>query len=114
MANGAVDEKILGRMEAIICSMTPKERAKPEILTAKRKIRIANGAGTTVAEVNKVMKMQLEMANAMKRLKKMGGMKGMAAMLGRMGGGGGIEQLLGQAGGGMPSLPPGFDKFMKK
>ncbi len=112
MANGNVDEKVLGRMEAIICSMTTKERAKPELLTAKRKIRIANGAGTTVAEVNKVAKMQLEMATAMKRLKKMGGMKGMMAMMGRSGG---IEGLLGGAAGGLGGgMPPGFNKFPKK
>jgi signal recognition particle subunit SRP54 len=114
MDNGAVDEKALGRMEAIICSMTPKERSKPEILTAKRKIRIAKGAGTTVQEVNKVIKMQLEMANAMKRLRKMGGMKGMASMMAKMGangpGGGGLGGLGGLLG---SALPPGFDKFKR-
>jgi signal recognition particle subunit SRP54 len=110
MANGAIDEKALGRMEAVINSMTPKERTKPEILTAKRKIRIAKGAGTTVQEVNKVIKMQLEMANAMKKLRKMGGMKGMASMLAKMGGGGG--GLAGMLGGG--AMPPGFDKFTKR
>ena len=61
--------------------------AKPEIITAKRKIRIANGSGTTVQQVNRVLKMHQEMANAMKRLKKMGGMKGMMKMLAGMGGG---------------------------
>ncbi len=122
MANGAVDDKVLGRMEAVICSMTPKERAKPEIITAKRRIRIANGAGTTVQEVNKVLKMHVEMATAMKKLRKMGGMKGMAAMLGKMGMGGGnpmedVTKLLGGAGGGgagMGNLPPGFGKFLKR
>ena len=112
MANGAIDEKALGRMEAVINSMTPKERTKPEILTAKRKIRIAKGAGTTVQEVNKVIKMQLEMANAMKKLRKMGGMKGMASMLAKMGGGGGAGGLAGMLGGG--AMPPGFDKFTKR
>ncbi len=112
MDSGAVDGNVLGRMEAIICSMTPKERAKPELLSAKRKIRIANGAGTTVAEVNKVAKMQLEMAGAMKKLRKVGGMKGMAAMMSRMGGaGGGMAGLLGGLGGG--AMPPGFDKFKR-
>jgi signal recognition particle subunit SRP54 len=109
--SGAVDEKVLGRMEAIICSMTPKERTRPEILTAKRKIRIAKGAGTTVQEVNKVIKMQMDMATAMKKLRKMGGMKGMAAMMAKMGGGGGLGGLAGMLGGGMP---PGFDKFNKR
>ncbi len=122
MANGAVDDKILGRMEAVICSMTPKERTKPEIISAKRRIRIANGAGTTVQEVNKVLKMHMEMANAMKKLRKMGGMKGMAAMLGKMGGmpgaggmgGGGMPDFGKLLGGGQGGLPPGFDKFLKR
>ncbi|TFU01352.1 signal recognition particle protein [Polymorphobacter arshaanensis] len=116
MANGGPDDKTLGRMEAVICSMTPKERAKPDLINAKRKIRIAKGAGTTVQEVNKLMKMHQEMETAMKRLRKMGGMKGMMAMLGKMGGGaggpgGGLGGLLGGGGGG---LPPGFDKLMKR
>jgi signal recognition particle subunit SRP54 len=127
MDSGAIDERLLARMEGIICSMTLKERAKPEMLTAKRKIRIANGAGTTVQEVNKLLKMHLEMSNAMKRLRKMGGMKGMAKMLAGMGMGGGpggdgggggpagglgaLGNLLGK--GGM-NLPPGFDKFGKR
>ncbi len=116
MADGKVDDKVLGRMEAVISSMTPKERAKPEILTAKRKIRIAKGAGTTVQEVNKVIKMQMDMATAMKKLRKMGGMKGMAAMMAKMGGaggaGGGMGGLGGLLGGG--GMPPGFDKFTKR
>ncbi|GGE06815.1 hypothetical protein GCM10011529_11530 [Polymorphobacter glacialis] len=116
MDSGAMDEKVLGRMEAIIGSMTPKERAKPEILTAKRKIRIAKGAGTTVQEVNKVIKMQLDMASAMKKLRKMGGMKGMAAMMAKMGGGGGAGGLGGALSGmlGGQQMPPGFDKFTKR
>ena len=119
MAAGNVDDKVLDRMTGVICSMTPKERAKPEIITAKRRIRIANGAGTTVQEVNKVLKMHVEMATAMKKLRKMGGMKGMAAMLGRMGGAGGgmpdLGKLMGGGAGGMPgNMPPGFEKFLKR
>ncbi len=57
MASGAVDERILLRMDAMITSMTPKERAKPEIINAKRKIRVAKGSGTTVQDVNKLLKM---------------------------------------------------------
>jgi len=130
MASGAADDKVLIRMEAIISSMTPKERAKPELLNAKRKIRVAKGSGTTVQDVNKILKMHQEMANMMKKMKKMGGLKGMAAMLGKGGGlggllggggGGGMPQM--PSGGGMPglpgssapfNLPPGFDKFIKK
>ena len=114
-----VNDKTLSRLEAIILSMTPKERAKPEIIAAKRKIRIANGAGTTVQEVNKLLKMHQEMANAMKKIKKMGGMGGLMKMMGKMPGG--MAGMLGGAGGApgaMPQLPggmpPGFDKFTKR
>ena len=111
MAAGNVDDRVLIRMDAMIGSMTPKERAKPELLQAKRKIRIAKGSGTTVQDVNKLLKMHQEMAGAMKKIKKMGGMKGLGAMLGR---GGGLGGLLG-GGGGMPlGLPPGFDQIMGK
>ena len=110
MASSNVDDRVLIRMDAMIGSMTPKERSKPELLQAKRKIRIAKGSGTTVQDVNKLLKMHQEMAGAMKKIKKMGGMKGLGAMLGR---GGGLGGLLG--GGGMPQgLPPGFDQIMGK
>jgi signal recognition particle subunit SRP54 len=110
MAQSGMDDRILLRMDAIINSMTVKERVKPELLAAKRKIRIANGSGTTVQDVNKLIKMHQEMAGAMKKLKKMGGMKGLGALLGK---GGGLGGLLG--GGGMPQgLPPGFDQIMGK
>ncbi|MEM8827247.1 MAG: signal recognition particle protein [Pseudomonadota bacterium] len=125
---GVGDDRMLPRMEAIILSMTPKERAMPQVLNAKRKIRIANGAGTTVQEVNRLIKMHKEMSGAMKKIKKMGGMKGLAKMLGLGGGMGGglggpdgappdlgqIGDALGGGklgGGNMPQLPPGFDKF---
>jgi signal recognition particle subunit SRP54 len=106
------DDRLLSRMEAVILSMTPKERARPELLNARRKIRIANGAGTTVQEVNKLIKMHQEMATAMKKIRKMGGMKGLAGLIGRMGGS--IPGLGGLGGaGGMPQLPPGFDRFKR-
>jgi signal recognition particle subunit SRP54 len=135
MASGAVDEKILVRMDAMVGSMTPKERVKPELINAKRKIRIAKGSGTTVQDVNKLLKMHQEMANAMKKIKKMGGLKGLAAMFGKGGAGlgglpGGMGEMLGGPGGKMPgglpglgaggmpqlpgNLPPGFEKFLKK
>src|SRR3546814_6762818 len=72
MASGAVDDKILIHMDAMIGSMTHKERDKPALINAKRKIRIAKGSGTTVQEVNKLLKMHLEMSNAMKKIRKMG------------------------------------------
>ncbi len=122
MAQSGMDDRILVRMDAMISSMTPKERAKPELLQAKRKIRIANGSGTTVQEVNKLLKMHQEMSTAMKKIRKMGGMKGLGALFGK---GGGLGGLLGSgglpgmpgagaAGGGMPNLPPGFENLLKK
>jgi len=97
MAASGVDDKMLKRQEAIIMSMTPKERRKPDLLQASRKRRIAAGAGVDVAEVNKVLKMHRNMADMMKKIGK-GGMKGLAGMLGNMGGPGG------QGGGG--GAPP--------
>jgi len=123
----AQDSKALVHLEAMMSSMTAKERAKPELINAKRKIRIAKGSGTTVQEVNKLLKMHQEMSTAMKRLKKMGGFSKLAAMFGGggaggLGGAGGAMPDLGGAGGGLPglggsspfNLPPGFDKFSKK
>lgn len=135
MAASNMDERILLRMDAMIGSMTIKERAKPELLNAKRKIRVAKGSGTTVQDVNKLLKMHQEMATAMKRIKKMGGIKGLAAMLGKGGPGGGMGGIgnalggpamgdfMSKAGGGlpglggggeMPKLPPGFEDLLKK
>ncbi|MBO9498655.1 MAG: signal recognition particle protein [Novosphingobium sp.] len=105
MAQSGMDDKILLRMDAIIGSMTPKERERPELLNAKRKIRVANGSGTQVQDINKLLKMHQEMGRAMKQLKKMGGIKGLGALLGKGGlggmGGGGL------GGGGMPGLGGG-------
>ena len=136
---GAMDQaqnsKALVHMEAMLSSMTAKERAKPDIINAKRKIRVAKGSGTTVQEINKLLKMHQEMSTAMKRLKKMGGLGKLAAMfskggldgalggMGGLGGGGGTGGLPGAGGAGaLPglggsspfNLPPGFDKFSKK
>lgn len=57
-----IDERAIDRMQAIILSMTPQEREKPEIINSSRKKRIATGAGTTVEEVNKLLK-QFEQTN---------------------------------------------------
>ena len=103
MDASGMNDKLLVHMDAIIGSMTPKERAKPELLNAKRKIRIAKGSGMTVQDVNKLIKMHQEMAGAMKRIRKMGGLKGLAAMFGGKGGLGGG----GYMGGAMGALPPG-------
>ncbi len=104
MTSSGMDDRLLIRMDAIIGSMTPKERGKPELLQAKRKIRIAKGSGVTVQEVNKLLKMHQEMSSAMKRIKKMGGIKGLGALLGK---GGGLGDMMG-GGGGMPGIPPGM------
>ena len=130
----AQDSKALVHLEAMLSSMTAKERAKPDVINAKRKIRIAKGSGTTVQEVNKLLKMHQEMATVMKRLKKMGGLGKLAAMFGGGGsalgglgglggadGAGGLPGLGGAGAGALPgfgnspfNLPPGFDKFSKK
>lgn len=86
--SGVLEGNILGRLDAIISSMTPKERAKPDLLNAKRKIRVAKGSGTTVQEVNRLLKMHQEMANAMKKIRKMGGLGKLGALFGGGGGGG--------------------------
>ncbi|MEC8178644.1 MAG: signal recognition particle protein, partial [Pseudomonadota bacterium] len=80
MQASGMDDKVLVHMDAIMGSMTPKERANPALLNAKRKTRVAAGSGTQVQDVNKVLKMHQEMSRAMKQIKKMGGMKGLAAM----------------------------------
>jgi signal recognition particle subunit SRP54 len=118
MQASGMDDRVLLRMDAIIGSMTQKERANPALLNAKRKIRVANGSGTNVQDVNKLLKMHLEMSKAMKQIKKMGGLKGLAAMFGK----GGLDAAMPGLGGpgGMGGLPgmgaggPDLSKFLKK
>jgi len=86
MAGANVDEKVFDRQVAIINSMTKAERANPDLLNAKRRIRIANGSGTKVEDVNKLMKQHRQMADMMKKVAK-GGMGSLAGMFGgKMGG----------------------------
>ena len=92
--NSGMNDRTLLRMDAIIGSMTPKERTRPDLLNAKRKIRIAKGSGVQVQDINKLIKMHQEMERAMKQIKKMGGLKGLAAMFG----GGGLGAALGGSG----------------
>ncbi|MEC7818792.1 MAG: signal recognition particle protein [Pseudomonadota bacterium] len=101
MAASNMDDRVLLHMDAIIGSMTAKERKRPELMNAKRKKRVAAGSGTQVQDVNKVLKMHQEMGRAMKQIRKMGGLKGLGALFG---GGGGLG---GMGGGGMPGLPGG-------
>jgi signal recognition particle subunit SRP54 len=117
--SGVLEGNVLGRLDAIITSMTPRERVKPELLNAKRKIRVANGSGTTVQEVNKLLKMHQEMSTAMKKIRKMGGLGKLGALfggggMGGMGGAGGLGGLGGPGGmpsGGLPGLPGGGAPF---
>jgi signal recognition particle subunit SRP54 len=73
MANANIDDGVIKRQEAIIQSMTPKERRNAKILNGSRRRRIAAGSGTTVQEVNRVLKQHKQMAMMMKKAKKMGG-----------------------------------------
>ncbi|OKL44608.1 signal recognition particle protein [Pseudovibrio exalbescens] len=95
-----IDEKMFKRQVAIIQSMTKKERAKPELLKASRKKRIAAGAGVQVAEVNKLLKMHRQMADMMKAMGKGKGKGMLGKMMGAMGGG------MPGMGGGMPNIDP--------
>jgi len=128
MAEANIDEKMLARQEAIILSMTPFEREKPDVLKASRKRRIAAGAGVEVQEVNRLLKQFDQMRGMMKQMNKMGRKKGkkgkMPALppgmmppgagaggpalpggLGGLGGGGGLPKLPGLPGKG------GFNPF---
>ncbi len=70
-ALSAINEKDVNRIEAIIFSMTPKERSNPDIINSSRRKRIARGAGTTVEEVNNLIKQLYTMRRSMKELSKM-------------------------------------------
>jgi signal recognition particle subunit SRP54 len=72
LANANIDDRMLSRQEAIINSMTPKERRNAKLLNASRRRRIAEGSGTSVPEVNKIIKMQKQMGVMMKKMGKMG------------------------------------------
>lgn len=83
-----VDDKMFTQMEAMISSMTMKEREHPELIKGSRKKRIAAGSGTQVQDVNRMLKQFTQMQKMMKKMQK-GGMKGMMRnMQGMMGGGG--------------------------
>jgi len=87
--SSGMDDSFIKRQRAIISSMTRHERRMPKVLNASRKKRIAAGSGTSVQEVNKLLKMHRQMADTMKKLGKNKGM---------------LSQLMG--GGGMPDMPP--------
>lgn len=131
METAGIDDKVLKHQIALIQSMTKRERANPQILQASRKKRIAKGSGLEVSELNKLLKMQRQMGDMMKKMGKGGMLK--QAMKGMLGGGKGgmpdmndpaaLEQaakaLGGKMPGGMPGiggggLPPGLSGFGKK
>ena len=79
-----IDDRALLRIEAIITSMTKKERAKPDILNGSRRKRIAAGAGVTVEEVNKLMKQYEQMKKMFKQMNSKGGKRNMMRNMGGM------------------------------
>jgi signal recognition particle subunit SRP54 len=86
LKNVQIDEKAIGRVEAIILSMTKQERRQPKIINGSRRKRIAMGSGTTIQDVNRMLKQFEDMQKMMKQLTKGGGK--FSAMKNMMGGGG--------------------------
>jgi len=82
-----VDDSQTARLIAIINSMTPAERKKPDVIRGSRKKRIAAGSGTQIQEVNRLLKQFTQMQKMMKKMKKKGGLKGMMQGLSGMPGG---------------------------
>ena len=99
IAAAGIDDSMIKRQEAIILSMTKKERVSVGLLNASRRKRIAAGSGTSVQDVNKLVKQYQDMARMMKKLGGKTGAAAMKAMMGGMGGGMG-----GAPGAGMPDL----------
>jgi len=91
-AQAQVNDKSLGQLEAIISSMTAKERRFPDVINNSRKRRIAAGSGTQIQDVNRLLKQHKQMAKMMKKFSKKGGMmnmmRGMQGMMPPGGGGG--------------------------
>ena len=121
MKNAQVGDDMVKVTEAIIRSMTPEERRKPEIINGSRRTRIANGSGTQVSDVNKLIKQFTEMQKMMKRMGVMAQPKGKQGKGGKpkinkrqamqqlgdmFGGQGGLPGLPGADG--SPGLPPFF------
>ena len=123
MASAGVDDKSIARQVALIQSMTAQERKSPKLLNASRKRRVASGSGTTAQEINRLLKQQMEMARMMKKVGKMGGLKGLGSLFGGgdpiqpdLGQGSNLripEGLINQPGQNFPGLP-GLPKFPTK
>lgn len=103
MAQQNLDVKMFARMEAMINSMTPNERRRPETIQGSRKRRITKGSGTQVQDLNRLLKQHKQMQKMMKKMKG-GGMQKMMRGLGGMmpPGGGGMGGPGGMPPGGMP------------
>ena len=107
LKNAQIGDDALKPVEAIIHSMTPLERRKPEIINGSRRTRIAQGSGTTVGDVNRLVKQFQEMQKMMKRMGATArpGKKGKKGKPGRFPGMGGMPGMPGLPGGGMPGMP---------
>ncbi|SFM11744.1 signal recognition particle protein [Marinobacter zhejiangensis] len=85
VAQQQVNDKSMGQLEAIICSMTPKERRYPDTINNSRKRRIASGSGTQIQDVNRLLKQHKQMQKMMKKFSKKGAianmMRGMGGMM---------------------------------
>jgi len=92
-----MNDKSTGRMVAMINSMTPKERARPELIKGSRKKRIANGSGTQIQDVNRMLKQFNQMQKMMKKMKGKGGMMKMMRSM---------QGMTPPGGGGMGGMPP--------
>ncbi len=98
---GAMDDKRLKHMEAIVLSMTPKERSRPQLIKGSRRKRIAGGSGRSIVEVNQMLKQFGQMQKMMKSKGKM------AAMMKQMQGMDGMSDMMG----GMPGMKGGKGKL---
>ena len=90
LKNAQIGDDALKPIEAIIRSMTPEERRRPDIISGSRRLRIANGSGTTPGDVSRLVKQFQEMQKMMKKMGGFGTKKGKRKFA-------------------MPQLPPGFD-----
>lgn len=102
LEQAGVDDGFVKKQEAMILSMTKKERENPKLMNASRKKRVASGSGTSVQDINKLIKQHQQMQTMMKRVKKMGLGGAMNSLMGNMGNKGGAEMpdMLGDAIGG--------------
>jgi signal recognition particle subunit SRP54 len=111
LKNAEVGDDQLKKVEAIIRSMTPEERARPEIINGTRRTRIAKGSGTEVADINKLVKQFTEMQKMMKRMGAMSAPKGKGSKPGKVSKKAMMRQFNdlvgGQAGG--PGFPGSFN-----